>query len=330
MTAPAKEKLSYNSSDNEKGKDSSIPRVISLLASATEIVCALGQNHTLVGRSHECDYPSVVKKLPILTGPNVDVTGSSREIDQNIKSHLQKGLSIYRVNSELIEKLRPDVILTQSHCEACAVSQKDIEKALCEKIGADLKIVSLTPNSLSDIIGGIQEIADALGVSSRGKQLISNLKKKMETVQNKAKNSSHRPTVICVEWMDPLMVSGNWIPELVEMAGGENLLGEAGKHSPTLSWTELIQKNPDFLFIMPCGFDLQRTRAEMAVFYDKEGWLDLKCVQNNQVYLLDGNQFFNRPGPRLVESLEIMAEILHPDLFEMSYQGAAWEYAGVA
>lgn len=299
-------------------------RIISLIASSTEIVCALGFRDQLVGRSHECDFPGGVKKLPVCTEPKFKTDGTSYEIDQRVKAIVQEGLSVYRVDADLLRKLKPDVIITQDQCEVCAVSLKDVEMAVCEMIPSRPKIVSLKTNCLGDLWRDIQKVAEAVGISEKGAHLVSHLRKRMENIQERVPFTPQRLTVSCIEWLDPLMAAGNWMPELVDMAGGVNLFGEAGKHSPWMTWEDLVAKDPDIILCLPCGWDIEKVRSEMPVLTRRPEWKNLKAVRDKKVCLLDGNQYFNRPGPRLVESLEILAEIFHPELFNFGHQGIGW------
>jgi iron complex transport system substrate-binding protein len=264
-----------------------------------------------------------VSRLPVCTGPRFDVHGSSLEIDQRVKSLVSEATSIYRVDAAMLRELQPDVIVTQAHCEVCAVSEKDVELALGDWLGSRPKIVSLSPNNLSDVWQSIRNVADALGVSSRGEQLVRQLQSRVDAIADKA--PSTRPTVACLEWIDPLMAAGNWVPELVELAGGRNLFGEAGKHSPWMTWEQLRERDPDVIVALPCGFDLAKTRSEMIHLTAHPAWRSLQAVQNRRVFVADGNQFFNRPGPRLVESLEILAETLHPNQYRFNHEGSGWE-----
>jgi len=289
------------------------------------MVCALGLGNQLVGRSHECDFPDWVKKLPLCTESKIDVEGKSYEIDQKVKAILQEGLSVYRVSAEKLQELKPDVILTQIQCVVCAVSEKDVIAATCQLIDSHPQIISLNTNTLDDLWLDIQRVADALDAPEKGKELIQTLKKRIQSIQSKTETISKKPRVVFIEWIDPLMSCGNWMPTLIEKAGGVNLFGEAGKHSPWMKWEDLKKANPDILIISPCGFDIARTRKEIPALTERKDWKELKAVQNQQVYLADGNQFFNRPGPRLVESLEILAEIFHPDLFQFGHQNKGWE-----
>lgn len=207
-------------------------KIVSLIASATEIVCALGFQDQLVGRSHECDFPVSVKGLPICTSPKFEVEGLSYEIDQRVKAILQESLSVYRVDAELLERLQPTHIITQSQCEVCAVSFKDVEAAVCQFTSSRPVVVSLEPNSLADVWTDIRRVGEALGAMNKAETLVSDLQQRMSDIRAKAQTAETRPTVAYVEWIEPLMAGGNWMPELVEMAGGRNLFGEAGKHSP--------------------------------------------------------------------------------------------------
>ncbi len=304
----------------------STPRIISLIASATEIVCALGYEDHLVGRSHECDYPPSVTRLPVCTAPKFITTGTSHEIDQRVKQILADALSVYRVHADKLKDLRPDVIITQSQCEVCAVSLRDVEQAVCGWLDSRPQLVSLEPRALSDMWADIRRVARALGNPERGVELVSRLELRMSTISEKAGSLSERPTVACVEWIEPLMAAGNWMPELVEMAGGVNLFGVGGKHSPWMTWEQLRQKDPDVIVVLPCGFDISRSREEMPFLTERPEWTNLRAVRDRRVCLTDGNQFFNRPGPRLAESLEILAEVLHPAVFHFGHEGSGWQY----
>src|SRR5262245_3232245 len=242
-----------------------MPRIVSLIASATEIICALGFEDQLVGRSHECDYPETVKRLPVCTEPKFNVEGTSYQIDQRVKAILQEGLGVYRVHADRLRDLHPDVIVTQTQCEVCAVSLHDVEEAVCSWIDSRPRIVSLAPDALADVWRDIQRVAEALGTPDRGRELVGRLQERMADIAERARPLPGRPTVACVEWIEPLMASGNWMPELVEMAGGVNLFGTAGQHAPWMKWEDLCARDPDVLLILPCGFDIARSRQDMPV-----------------------------------------------------------------
>jgi iron complex transport system substrate-binding protein len=300
-------------------------RIVSLIASATEIVCALGLEHLLVGRSHECDFPESVKRLPVCTEPRFDVAGTSREIDERVKATLQSDISVYRVFEDMLRDLRPDVILTQSQCTVCAVSDEDVARALSDWPGRRPRVLSLKPQTLADVWREIVVVADVLNIAEQGKILLDSLHQRVTQIAEAARAQPKRSTVACLEWLDPLMAGGNWVPELVELAGGVNLFGTAGTHSPWMSWGDLVQRDPDVIIALPCGFDLHRTTAEMEHVVSNPAWAGLRAVQSRRVYVTDGNQFFNRPGPRLVESLEIFVEILHPGAFAFGHRGVGWD-----
>lgn len=300
-------------------------RIISLIASATEIVCALGCENQLVGRSHECDSPPGIDSLPACSAAKFDVHGSSRQIDDRVKGVLAQAASVYSIDADLLDRLEPTVIITQTQCEVCAVSLKDVEAAICDVVRSQPKIVALGPNSLHDVWQDIRRVAAALGVSQRGEELVGRCHSRLADVARQTLGQTERrPTIACIEWIDPLMAAGNWVPELVELAGGKNLLGAAGKHSPWMTWDDLVAVDPDVIAVMPCGFDIEKTREEMPALTEHPEWSALKAVQSGRVFLTDGNQYFNRPGPRLVESAEILAEILHPDLLDFHHEGTGW------
>lgn len=299
-------------------------RIVSLIASATEIVCALGFENQLVGRSHECDFPEPIICLPTCSAPKIDVSASALEIDRQVKEVVQKSLSVYQVDVEKLKQLNPDVIVTQDHCEVCAVNLKDVEQAVCDWLGKKPKIVSLRPNSLSDVWLDIKNIAQALEVPERGEDLVTTMIKRMTKISIKAKSLKQKYSVACIEWFDPLMAAGNWVPELVEMLGAEDLFGQAGKHAPWMKWEPLMRKDPDLILTMPCGWGLKRSRKELCSLTTRPEWDSLKAVRNGNVYLTDGNQFFNRPGPRLVESMEILAEIMYPGDFQFNHN-KSWQ-----
>ncbi|MBW4659951.1 MAG: cobalamin-binding protein [Drouetiella hepatica Uher 2000/2452] len=298
------------------------PRIVSLIPSATEIVAALGLADCLVGRSHECDYPPSVVSLPICTEPKFDPEGTSAEIHDRVTDLLQSALSVYRVKTEVLEQLQPTHILTQAQCEVCAVSLGEVEQAVDCLTHSQPQIISLQPNVLADLWTDIEQVAAALGVESQ--PVIDFLQQRVETCAQGSSLIADRPRVACIEWIEPLMAAGNWIPELVELAGGRSLFGEVGQHSPWLQWEALTIANPDLIILMPCGFDLTRTTQEARSLPTHPEWANLSAVKTGQVYVTDGNQYFNRPGTRLVDSLEILAEILHPDRFNFGYEGSGW------
>ena len=301
-------------------------RIISLIPSSTEIVCALGAQDQLVGRSHECDFPKGVEQLPICSEPKFNPhEGNSRQIDDRVKSIVRDSLSVYRVDTDMLKRLKPDIIITQAQCEVCAVSIHDVKRAVSDWLEDKPQIVSLEPNELEDLWKGIHQVAQALGDPEKGIALVKQYKNRISEITAQTQSYETNPSVVCIEWIDPLMAAGHWMPEFIEMLGGKNLFGEAGKHSPKITWEELKEKNPDIMISMPCGWGMDRCRQEMKTLTSKPDWSTLKAVREGNVYLADGNQYFNRPGPRLIESLEILAEIMYPHSMHFGHEGKGWQ-----
>ena len=298
-------------------------RIVSLIASATEIVCALGARDRLVGRSHECDFPVDVAGLPQLTSPKFKVEGTSAEIDARVQQIVRDGLSVYRVDGDALKTLAPDIIVTQDHCEVCAVSLSDVEAATCTWTGHAVDIVSLKPDSMADTYADIRRVARALGDEPAGNRLVADMQARIAAVASRVAGRP-RPRVAFIEWVEPLMAGGNWMPELIEAAGGDNLFGATGKHSDWMQWQELAAADPDVILVAPCGYGLDRCLEELPLLQAKPGWADLKAVRSGRVYFADGNACFNRPGPRLADSAEIIAEVLHPEAIPARHHGSAW------
>ena len=295
-----------------------MPRIVSMIASATEIVGALGMLDSLVARSHECDYPESVRALPVCTRPRIDIHADSREIDRAVKESARTSVSVYDVLDDVLERAAPTHILTQIQCDVCAVSLRDVELALSRGLKTQPRIVSLQPDSLEAIWEDIRIVARALDVADRGEAVIAEKKAAMKALSRpRAQDALH---VACIEWIEPLMAAGNWTPELIEMAGAINLFGEAGRHSPWMTWEDLKVSDPDVILIAPCGFDLARTEMEMHWLTERPDWRNLRAVREGRVFLADGNQYFNRPGPRVVETLGIVSQILRFDAEE----GIGW------
>jgi iron complex transport system substrate-binding protein len=300
-------------------------RIVSLIPSSTEIACALGFEGALVGRSHECDHPAGIERLPSLTEPKLDTSAASAAIDDRVRRLVGDGLSVYRVDVDKLRELRPTVILTQDQCEVCAASLRDLEEALGDWLGEAPRVISLSPNRLEDVWRDFERVATALGEAQRGREFAASLSNRVAEISEQALRIRARPSVACVEWIDPLMAAGNWIPELVTLAGGSPLFGETGARSPWLEWKTLRDADPEIAVLFPCGFDIERTRREVGPLIAQPGWADLRAVRTGRVFVADGNQYFNRPGPRLVESLEILTEILHPDHFAPRHRGTGWQ-----
>lgn len=299
-------------------------RAVSLIASATEIVCALGLEGVLVGRSHECDFPHYVRKLPVIAEPAIDVTGTSADIDRRVRESARDALSIYRVDDARLAALAPDVVITQTQCEVCAVSLKDVEAALAKRLGLSPKIVALNPNSLRDLRADIRLVAAALDAPLNGEELVAALDDRMDRAAARVHGRPRR-SVVVVEWMDPIMSAGNWTPTLVARAGGTELFGVENRHSGTMTWDELKAADPEVLIAAPCGFDLARTKAELAALTGRPGFSSLRAAREGRAYAADGNAFFNRPGPRVVETLEGLIEMIHPEVPGFGRRGEVYE-----
>ncbi|MCY3605551.1 MAG: cobalamin-binding protein [Gammaproteobacteria bacterium] len=299
-------------------------RIVSLIASATEIVAALGFEKQLVGRSHECDFPPAIAGIPVCSASKIDTKASSRHIDAQVKALVDQALSVYRVDAELLDRLAPDLIITQSQCEVCAVSLADVQQAVGELVSSRPEVVSLEPMDLDDVWEDIRRVAGALEAAGSGEQLVDRLTVRLGNLATRAKRLASQPSIACIEWIDPLMFAANWVPALVEIAGGRIMKGEAGRHSGYFDFDELASCDPDVLAIMPCGFDIAQSLQEMPALTGRPGWSRLSAVRNGRVFVTDGNQYFNRPGPRLVESAEILAELLHPQTFDFGHEGTGW------
>ena len=309
-----------------KGKNSHSEnvRIVTMLPSATEIIDGIGLTRNLVARSHECDFPPKIQELPIATFANIDSKATSQVIDTEVQSRLAKGLSLYGIHQELLRDLQPDFIVTQTQCDVCAVSLADVKSFLKEEVGVNAELIVLAPNTLEDVWQDILNVSQTIGVPQKGIDLVSSLEERLHSIQSQSQ-SLPRPRVAMIEWTEPLMAAGNWVPQLVTIAGGKNLLGEAGVHSNWMNEDDLIAANPDLIIVTPCGFDLERTKSEMSALARLPRWAQLNAVKNKQVFAVDGNAFFNRPGPRLVESAEILAEILHPSHFSFGHAETAWQ-----
>ena len=298
-------------------------RIVSLLPSCTEIICRLGYSKQLVGISHECDYPYSISGLPVLTRARLSTEGTSIEINQSVTDLLQRGLSVYDVDSSLLKSLSPDIIVTQAQCEACAVSLDQVQDIVSNWTLNQTEIISLEPNTLNEVWLGVDIIAKTMGTAEYSYILKSEINERFKLLKNKLKGAD-QPTVLCIEWIEPIMVAANWVPELVGLAGGKNVMSVSGTDSNFCSWDEIKQTNPDIIIMMPCGFGIKRTFENIHYLQNRKGWQELKAVKENKVFVVDGNQYFNRPGPRLLDSAEILAEIIHPDNFERKYSEDSW------
>jgi iron complex transport system substrate-binding protein len=291
-------------------------RVASLLPSATEIVCAVGAGADLVGISHECDFPESVRHLPALTRARLRPVRASREIDREVRSVLQDALAVYEIELARLEAARPDVIVTQDLCDVCAVSFNDVCAATAALVHQPIRIVNLHPTRLADIWADIGRVGEALGREAQGTAVVRELQERCAEITRRTRARAEKLRVLSIEWLDPVMLGGMWMPELIEQAGGIPLVTGPGDHAPTLTRDALLALAPDVVLIKPCGFPLSRTIEELSLLPTALPWESWRAAQEGRVYVTDGNAYFNRPGPRIVESLEILAACLHPETFE--------------
>ncbi len=296
-------------------------RIASLLASGTELVCALGLGERLVGRSHECDTPPWVTRLPVLSHPAFDVTGTSAEIDARVRERLRSGQPLYFVDEALLTELAPDVLITQTHCEVCAIGPADLAHVIPR---LDRKpVVALDAGSIADILDGFTRVAEVLGAADAGRALVAEIRARLASLTARTASLPRVP-VACLEWIDPPFAMGNWGPELVEIAGGRSVLGRPGARSTTTPWQAVVEADPDVLVVAPCGFGVERTFAEMPALASRPGWSRLRAVRGGRVFVADGNLYFNRSGPLLFDTPGILAEMLHPAHFPPAHRGSIW------
>lgn len=306
----------------EAGRDL---RIVSLVPGATETVAALGLLDNLVGRSHECDVPPEVSELPVCTHSRIDPGASSRDIDRAVREAAAQALSIFEVDTDLLRGLRPTHIITQDQCAVCAVSLEDVRAALNDAMGRDTELIALHPARLGDVWADIRRIGEALETDAES--LTRSITRRIAGIAMRSGamgDDGNAPQVAMVEWADPLMIAGNWVPEIVSIAGGESVLAELGTPSTKTTLDALGEADPDVIVFAPCGFALPRAAGEARKLIESAAWADLRAVQTGRCFAADGNAHFNRPGPRLVQSVEIMAEILHPEEFDFGHQGMAW------
>jgi iron complex transport system substrate-binding protein len=300
-------------------------RIVSLLSSGTEIVCGLGADRFLVGRSHECDNPEWVRKLPVCTEPAFDVEVSSGEIDAEVRRRLKTGEPLYHINAALIQRLEPDLLITQAHCEVCAVTPGDIARTGCTAFAP--QVVALSAGTVRGILDGILAVGEAIERRAAALALVEEMERRIAAVHENVR-CNPAPSVVMFEWTDPIFSMGNWGPELVKAANGKLLLGEKGQHSRAIAWERVGEADPEFLIIAPCGFGLEKSMREAAILEALPGWFELRAVRDGKVAFADGNKFFNRSGTTIVETVEIIAEILHGRRARKIWQGEAWQRYG--
>jgi len=311
-------------------------RIISLLASATEMVAALGCLDQMVGRSHECDFPPEVYALPVVSTVQIDINTSSAQIDAQVKQLAQKkhepedpalkALSIYTIDVDKLQELRPDVIFTQTQCEVCAVSERDVMQAIGQLTGLQPLVVSLSPYRLQDVWEDVLRVGQALGKRDQAQTLVEHYEQRLSDLAVKTAAFGARPGVAVLEWLVPLMGAGNWTPELVAYAGGKNIFGEIGQHTPWLTWEELQAADPDVIVLSPCGYTLGRTLEDVPLLQKHAAWANLQAVRNGRVYAIDGNQYLNRSGPRLVESAELLARVIWGESLDIPVDDTGWQH----
>ncbi|HEX3901430.1 MAG TPA: ABC transporter substrate-binding protein [Polyangia bacterium] len=297
-------------------------KIVSLLASGTELVAALGLGERLVGRSHECDHPAWVKRLPALSQPAFDIHGTSAEIDARVRERLHAGLPLYQVDEAALAALQPDIIITQTHCEVCAVSPGDVAHGVAAKLERH-QVVALSTGTVDGILDGFTRVAEVLGAAEAGRALVADIRARLAAVAALTR-PLRRQRVACLEWIAPLFEMGNWGPEIVEVAGGQSLLSAPGAHSTTLPFEALEKADPEIIVVAPCGFDLRRTLAELPALTERPGWRALRAVRAGRAFAADGNFYFNRSGPMLFDTPEILAEMLHPEQFPPRHEGTIW------
>ncbi len=278
-------------------------------------MCALGVRDELVGVSHECDHPPGVERLTVLTRPRRALPRGSGAIDRTVREIVRDALGVYEIDLDRLREAQPQVVVTQDLCDVCAVSFDDVRRGLAEISRRDVEIVSLRPKRLADVWDDVRHVGRALGRAALGEELASDLERRAAQIGGRAASFGERPSVLTIEWLDPVMIGGMWMPELVTLAGGTRLVTEPGQHAPTLTRDELPELDPDVVLIKPCGYDLTRTSDELELLRSNLPWESWTAVRTGRVYVADGNAYFNRPGPRLVESLEILAACVHPRAF---------------
>jgi iron complex transport system substrate-binding protein len=293
----------------------SFMRIVSLLPSTTEIVCALGLEENLLGITHECDYPRSVTDKPRLTASRISHESmSSAEIDHAVRSQLDGHGSIYDLDEATLRELKPDLILTQELCEVCAVSYKTVERA-ARMFEADVKVVSLEPNTIDDVFENIRMVGELTGRAAQADKLVDDLRARLDRVRERTDNVDHRPRTLMLEWLEPPFAPGHWVPEQVAIAGGDSAFGKAGKKSVVTTGQEIRAYAPEVIVLIPCGYYKEDILRQLPSANLPEGWNDLPAVKSGEVWATDATSYFSRPGPRVVDGVEILAKVLHPDIF---------------
>jgi iron complex transport system substrate-binding protein len=287
-------------------------RICSLLPSATEVIALLGLSDELVGISHECDYPPSVKSVPIMVEPMVPPHElSSADIDRQVSQLVASGQRLYRLKDHLLRQAQPDLILSQDLCHVCAVTPDQLHDAICS-MPRQPTLLTLNPRTVHDVIDDVIRIGDAANRSAEGHRLAAHLRDRLGTVQTRIQGYSQRPRVVCIEWLSPLYVAGHWVPEMVQLAGGQDVLAQPGSPSRVVTWSEVLAAAPDVLIVMPCGFSVERTQRELGQMMQQTGQWSLSSDLAQYTFLVDASSYFSRPGPRLIDGIELLAALLHP------------------
>jgi iron complex transport system substrate-binding protein len=306
----------HKSSDENFSEIGSAERIVTTLPSATEIVALLGLEDKLVGITHECDYPPEVRSKPVVMRSVFDSTKmTSRAIDDAVLDRVTKGESVYAIDEQLLKSLAPDLIITQELCEVCATPLREVAKTIAT-LDPKPKILSLTPHNLEEVLADVLRVGRATGKLDHAKDIVLKLQERVNLVREACSDPLvTRPTVFCMEWLDPVYCSGHWMPELVDYAGGKEVLGRFGEPSTVVDWDDVLEADPEVIFVTVCGYDVKRTLTEISTLTQKLGWYELQAMKESKVFVLDSPAYYSRSGPRLVDGLEIMAYLMHPELF---------------
>jgi len=288
-------------------------RIVSLLPSATEMICEIGLGDELCGVTHECDYPPRVTKLPRVTTSSIPHDATSAEIDRLVSERTRGMIALYSLDMKTLTEIGPDVLVTQTLCDVCAVAESEVLTAV-KLLPGHPRVINLSPMSLGDLLGELLQLGVSLGCSGRARDAVAALRVRVDAVKKRSQSMSHQPTTVLLEWIDPLFSAGHWSPELVRFAGGKELLGSEGTKSKRIAWSELVQADPEVIVVACCGFGVERSLVDVALLRFYAGFDSLQAVRNKRVYIADGSSYFNRPGPRLVDSLELLAHAIEPNV----------------
>ncbi len=298
-------------------------RICSLLPSATEVIALLGLSDALVGISHECDYPPSITHVPIMVEPMIAPHGlASADIDRQVGQLVASGQRLYRLKDHLLREAQPDLIVSQDLCHVCAVTPDQLHDALCS-MPRQPTVLTLNPGTVHDVIDDVVRIGDAAGRSAEGHRLATQLRDRLDAIRTRVQDVSHRPRVVCIEWLSPLYVAGHWVPEMVQLAGGQDVLAQPGSPSRVVTWDEVQAAAPDVLIVMPCGFSVAQTHTELLRMRQQPDQWNLASNMAQRIFLVDASSYFSRPGPRLIDGIELLAAILHPSDHEHIHESMA-------